>query len=66
MDAMAVATQYAVTVTVCFATLKDKAVNQIINAINFEEIKKARAIVIILRNNTMGSLLPGIMEKGQM
>jgi hypothetical protein len=32
----------AVAVTVCFAPLKDEVVNQIMNAINFEE-RKARA-----------------------
>jgi hypothetical protein len=53
MKRMAVATKEEVTLTVCFATPKDKAVNQIMNAINFEEIK-ARAIVVILRNKAMG------------
>jgi hypothetical protein len=53
MNTMAVTSQYAITATVCSATLKDEAVNQIINVINFEEIK-ARAIVIILRNEAMG------------
>ncbi len=47
------------------ATLMDKAVNQIMNAIDFEEIK-ARAIVIMLRNKAMGPYLPGgNLEKGQ-
>ena len=59
------ATNEAVTVlTVCFATLKYQVVNQIMNAINFEE-RKTRAIVVILKNKAMGSRLPGTMEKGQ-
>jgi hypothetical protein len=61
---MAVATKDAVTATVCFATLKDKAVNQIMNAINFLEEIKARGTVIILRNEAKGTRLPGIVEKG--
>jgi hypothetical protein len=64
MNIMAVATKDEVTLTVCFATLKDKAVNQIMNAINLEEIK-ARAIGVILRNKAMGVRPPGIMEKEQ-
>jgi hypothetical protein len=61
---------------VCFATfLKAGAVNQMINAINFEEIQACRAIEIILRNERskghstatgrLGSMVyDGIMEKG--
>jgi hypothetical protein len=65
MNIMAVATQDAGTATVYFATLKGKVVNQIMNAINFEELK-ARAMVIILRNKVMGTQLhDGIMEKGK-
>ncbi len=53
----------AVTAMVYFTTLKDEVVNQIINAINFEEIQ-ARAIEIILRNEARGTqLTSGIMEK---
>jgi hypothetical protein len=48
---------------VCFATLKDKAVIQIVNAINFEEIK-ATWTVIFLRNEAMATQLPDIVEKG--
>jgi hypothetical protein len=54
-----------VTATVCFVGLRDKAVNQIMKAINFEDIG-ARSIEIILRNEArMGTQLTGIVEKGQ-
>jgi hypothetical protein len=46
---VALATEDAVTVMVNFMTFKDEVMYQIINAINFEEIK-ARAIEIMLRN----------------
>jgi hypothetical protein len=39
-------------------------VNEIINAIKFEEINKVRAIEIILWNKARGTALPGIFEKG--
>jgi hypothetical protein len=43
MNRMAVATDDIVTApVVCFATLKDKTVNQIKNAVGFEEIKAWR------------------------
>ncbi len=45
-----------VTASMLVATLKDKAENHIMNAINFEEIK-ARVLVIIFRNKAMGTRL---------
>jgi hypothetical protein len=47
------------------AALKEGGVvDQIMNAIDFEEIK-ARAIMVILRNKSRGAQLSGIMEKGK-
>jgi hypothetical protein len=46
MKRMAVATKDAVTATVCFGSLKEEVVHQIMNDINFEDMK-ARAIEII-------------------
>jgi hypothetical protein len=46
------------TATICFATfLKAGVVNQMIDAINFEEIQACRAIEIILRNEARGTQL---------
>jgi hypothetical protein len=46
-----------VTVLFCFSTLKDEVLNQIVDAIDFEEEIKTRTIKIIRRNKT------GILEK---
>jgi hypothetical protein len=46
------------------AALKEGVVDQIMIAIEFEEIK-ARAMVVILRNKSRGAQLSGIIEKGK-
>jgi hypothetical protein len=61
---VALATEDAVTVMVYFVTLKDEVVNQIINAVNFEEIKARGAIETILRNQARDTCLTDIIEKG--
>jgi hypothetical protein len=61
---VALTTKDAVTVMVCFTTLKDEVVNQIIDASNFEE-GKARTIEIVWRNEARGTQLTSIVEKGQ-
>jgi hypothetical protein len=53
----AVTTADVVTVLFCFSTLKDEVLNQIVDAIDFEEEIKTRTIKIIRRNKT------GILEK---
>jgi hypothetical protein len=59
------ATKDAGTTMVSFRTLKDGVANQIINAINFKEMK-ARTIEIILKNKAKSTQLTGTMEKGQL
>jgi hypothetical protein len=60
---MMTAAKTQVTATICIAALKEGVVvDQIMNAIKFEEIK-ARAIVVILRNKSRGAQLSGIVEK---
>jgi hypothetical protein len=62
---MMTAAKTQVTATICIAALKEGVVvDQIMNAIKFEEIK-ARAIVVILRNKSRGAQLSGIVEKGK-
>jgi hypothetical protein len=64
VNRVALATEDAVTGMVCFVTLKDKVVNPILNAINFEEIE-AQTIETIVRNKARGTQLTDIVEKGQ-
>ncbi len=51
---MGVSIKFTIKAAVCFATLKEMTVKEIMNAIDFEEIK-AREIVIMLRNDAMSA-----------
>jgi hydrogenase maturation factor HypE len=64
MNKILVTAKDAATATVCIVALYEGVVDQIMNAINFEEIK-ARAIVVILRKEARGAQLNGIVEKGK-
>jgi hypothetical protein len=64
VNKMTMTAKYTVTATVCTEALKEGVAAQIMNAINFEEIK-AKAIVAILRNESRDAQLSGIMEKGK-
>jgi hypothetical protein len=52
------------TAMICITALEEGVVNQIMSAVNFEEIK-ASAIVVILRSESRGAQLSGIVEKGK-
>jgi hypothetical protein len=64
VNKMMTTAKYIGTAMICIAALKEGVVNQIMTAIDFEEIK-ARAIVVILRNELRVAQPSGIMEKGR-
>jgi hypothetical protein len=64
VNKMMMTAKYTVKAMICIAALKEGVVNQIMTAINFEEVK-TRAVVVILRSESRVAQLSGIMEKGK-